>query len=102
MTEPEILEAAAKQADRNGFGMMDRLAKLNSQVVNASDWWLNKRHFIEVAKEPHSLIFDHAFAKAFWKNTPQKNNVKMEPWRYHLQRMVLAVEPIKYLALSLE
>lgn len=62
----------------------------------------------------YELIFNHDFAKAIWResmntdktfvklDTPQKNgreyllNVKPN-WKYHLQQMVIAEDPLKYL-----
>jgi phosphatidylserine/phosphatidylglycerophosphate/cardiolipin synthase-like enzyme len=60
----------------------------------------------------HELIFNHDFAKALWGEhtdtlTVQNNslNVKqvidMNGWRYHLQQMVIADDPIKYLGKNL-
>ncbi len=54
------------------------------------------------------LIFNHDFAKALWGEptdtmTVQNNNlnvkqlVDMNGWQYHLQQMVIADDPIKYL-----
>jgi hypothetical protein len=53
------------------------------------------------------VIFTHEFAEAFWgdKQTVWKslNNGKMDlidtipAWQYHLQRIVLEEEPLKYL-----
>lgn len=58
----------------------------------------------------HNIIFDHDFAKALWGETvdlfPAYNHMSdtLEPhraWQYHLQAMVIAEDPIKYLGENL-
>ena len=58
------------------------------------------------------IIFNHDFAKALWGNVPlytgpfmRVGNTSIEPkeclsataWKYHLQQMVIADDPIQYL-----
>ena len=66
----------------------------------------------------YNIIFSHSFAKAFWGNrlvevecgtVIKKDSAyaerlydKMDAWMYHLQRMVLEKEPLKYLERFLE
>lgn len=65
-----------------------------------------------ITKEVKSVIFDHDFAKALWGEDKQlvesktyhltKSGYKerrqfIEAWQYHLQQMVIADDPIKYL-----
>lgn len=50
--------------------------------------------------EPFSIIFNHDFAKALWgKEDRQFRSIGgwTQAWKYHLQQMVIAEEPIKYL-----
>ena len=56
-----------------------------------------------------TFIFSHDFAKAFWGDHSEKNNVgfdhaesklvylEQECWKHHLQQMVLEEDPIEYL-----
>lgn len=54
--------------------------------------------------EPYSIIFNHDFAKALWGEdgfTPTGGGLGdysvKRGWKYHLQQMVIADDPIKYL-----
>ena len=51
------------------------------------------------------IIFNHDFAKALWGETQaiirERNYSHMSFWQYHLQEMVIADDPIKYLGESL-
>lgn len=99
--EDEVLARALKMATANGFKL--------------KDWkWL---YGIEegVAARPTdklALILSRDFAKALWgkfgplvqvyQTTPYGDELAtstywLEPWQYHLQQMVIAKDPIKYL-----
>jgi len=69
-------------------------------------------YFTDRATNYREIIFNHNFAKALWGNysetmTVQNNtlNVKqvvdMDGWRYHLQQMVIADDPIEYLGANI-
>lgn len=127
MNNQEILEKAIQKAIDGGwnhpgptyvpFVMSDRKHKLrvgqtdNGQVV----------HYRAVEE----IIFDHDFAKALWGIYPQievhmmpelsftRDSIptvdiisypthRYEVWQYHLQQMVIAEDPIKYLASVLQ
>lgn len=61
------------------------------------------------------LIFDQQFAKALWgeeitdwvshylddKSNPEPPAIPLQTWAYHLQQMVIAEAPIKYLGENL-
>lgn len=60
----------------------------------------------------NDIIFNHDFAKALWGNprinpkplsvTRDEVNLSTEPgWKYHLQQMVIADDPIQYLGANL-
>lgn len=78
MTNKEILQKAIEKAVDNGW---DEGKHLDGAF-----------HLIYTSAEG-SVIFNHSFAKAFWK--PEKNELPM--WDYHLQQMVIEEEPLKYL-----
>jgi hypothetical protein len=44
-----------------------------------------------------NIIFNHDFAKALWGDWPIGSRGKRPEWQYHLQQMVVADDPIKYL-----
>ena len=54
-------------------------------------------------EHPNDLIFNHDFAKALWPDKGTKlfrsgDDPEYVPdWQYHLQQMVIADDPIKYL-----
>jgi hypothetical protein len=57
--------------------------------------------------DAYRLIFNHDFARALWGKSLVHNNYKgsegvdvvihREAWQYHLQQMVIAEDPIRYL-----
>lgn len=94
MTNEEILKKAIARVRKNGYKEYGDYC-----VVDWSD------------EDMREMIFNHSFAKAFWKDEPRMMCIiKSEPsqhgcatidgcsaWSYHLQIMVLAQEPLKYL-----
>lgn len=65
---------------------------------------------VEDGKPLEALLFDHDFAKALWGDWIQKKNVYsvddalknnhdglLPKYKFHLQQMVIAEDPIKYL-----
>jgi len=80
-----ILQSVFDVAKKNGFRPI--LIDDNDQGVN-------------------DLIFSHAFAKALWGDEEHYNNgllISLSPaWKYHLQRLVLAEDRVKYLKESIE
>ena len=60
-------------------------------------------------KNYYSIIFDHEFAKAFWKDEkcpygkkcpvyPSKKCAEAPGWQWHLQQMALEKDPLKYIS----
>lgn len=85
MSDQEILDSAIEKAESNGWDSI----------------YHDEYH-------PLETIFDKNFAKALWGEQTDtlivQNNslnvqqvIDMNGWRYHLQRMVVAEDPIKYL-----
>ena len=83
---------------------------------NRKDWPLPLRaydwHGLLAAERYYAIIFDHEFAKAFWGRKVIDNDFADEEgcsdpyvcdlhcgeaWEYHLQRMVISDDPLKYL-----
>lgn len=101
VTNQQILEKALNEAVKNGFkGAASWKAEL---IINDSEFI---RRFAPI------LIFNHDFAKALWpedgfkpvlriRYKAEKAMIPSVPrkgsWQYHLQRMVVAEDPIKYL-----
>ena len=102
MSNKEILEKAIQKAIDGGWKKWNRTGYtvvLSSQAFQIAE----------------SLIFNHDFAKALWEDIPFVHlTVKTDAsklvgyegalttWQYHLQQMVIAEDPIKYLGEHLD
>jgi hypothetical protein len=122
MTHQEILTKAIDKAVAGGwkpfeYGMPTRIEQWQGDhMVNiAVDFPLHTGS-IDWVRELEGIIFNHDFAKALWGDSIglygiAKRNIvpgfvtpedvrdlrKMYLWQYHLQQMVVADDPIKYL-----
>lgn len=100
MTRQEVLEKAIQKAIDGGWAAdsegytPDNLAKyMLSDSLNNSGYALE------------TIIFNHDFAKALWGDskptaTRTDNTILLDyhyGWDHHLQQMVIAEDPIKYL-----
>lgn len=90
-----ILEKAIQKAINNGwFADGDRAVATASATMNGLPVY-------------PSVIFNHDFAKALWGHVnmvrygedkyPYADDQLIPAWQYHLQQMVIADDPIKYL-----
>ncbi len=121
MNNEQILEKAWKIATDRGweFDNLDKWhLKANRRISVINNWY----QFIftydgrTIIIDAERIIFDHDFAKALWgdKKLPYKKyepdyynlgqykpvvatTKKSEAWKFHLQQMVIADDPIKYL-----
>jgi len=98
MTNEQILKKAIGKAIKGGW--KSRKGK-----------WLLKQNpidFSHITQDYYSIIFSHDFAKAFWGE--EENglflvdydgnyiSIKYDKiWKFHLQRLVLEKEPLKYI-----
>lgn len=109
MTDKEILERAITKAKHNGFKKQEpyyiypdeRLGILIGESVNNA-------HVARVYNV-NDIIFSHEFAKAFWKDKDDVTFIESDindmveyekqksSWKYHLQKMVVEEEPLKYI-----
>lgn len=105
MTNEQILKKAIKKAELNGF---DYCIRGNSIFEIANRWHYDE--FTGCLSKPgfnayhiNEIIFNHDFAKAFWGELEipiiNKYNDREDEiaWKFQLQQMVLAEDPIKYL-----
>lgn len=107
MTSEEIMIKVIEKALANGWKPVDLNVKTPEQKKWAAKWI--PRHI-----DWTSLIFDIPLAKALWGNDKNLENwkrtgtylpgkstpeyeIKMAPWAYHLQRMAIVSDRIKYL-----
>lgn len=113
MTDQQILDKAIKKAIRGGFKPLDIKDEDFNLFGTQTGDGLTEAVFNRY--EPPSLftlIFNHDFAKALWGESKEINSSKEfdykrtghgfnKPrtlgWQYHLQQMVIAEDPIKYL-----
>lgn len=114
MTDKEILEKAIEKAIANGWEF-DNYDKWQWHAVKKTDTVMNDWYYFSLFYDgerriidAYRIIFHSDFAKSLWGEhtetmTVQNNtlNVKqvidMDGWRYYLQQMVIAGDPIKYL-----
>lgn len=98
MTNQEILAQAIEQAIAGGW---------HTEVMT---WYDNDDRVLTYytqTENPLLFLFNHDFAKALW-NAPKmlamdftqpsfETRDGLSEWQYHLQQMVIADDPIKYL-----
>jgi hypothetical protein len=117
MSDQEILEKAIKKAIAGGWECID-------SGYDHSGYEVDPEVKVKMILEPccaedanslYELIYNHKFAKALWglefpgdsadfvPETPEwvACNSGYDYWQYHLQQMVIAPDPIKYLGENL-
>lgn len=96
MTNQQILEKAIQKAidggwkDGQAIGVytLEKNKRGTYGLRSVSDGWINVE----------AVIFNHDFAKALWGETTMDwHHWPTREWQYHLQQMVIADDPIKYL-----
>jgi hypothetical protein len=106
MTNQEVLERAIQKAVDSGFG---------SDLIDEKSQYINKegivKHFISTLDDYgiEGLIYNHDFAKALWGEELETFTLSFKiegtkapdiphyKWERHLQNMVIAPDPFKYL-----
>lgn len=103
MTNQQILEKAIAKAIDGGYYVQS-----GQRIVSLQDEWItySSDHQKEYSEQAANLIFNHDFAKALWgddgftttglKCSTHEGVTRL--WQYHLQQMVIADDPIQYLA----
>lgn len=114
MTNQQILKKAIHKAVEGGW---DILGKAEAEGFTVREdaygnayvaWHPNPDSFREedsvgvLAQSWQEIIYNHDFAKALWGDGDGQT-IGHEPadWQYHLQQMVIAPDPIKYLGENL-
>lgn len=112
MTTAEIVYTAIKKAQAGGFYPGSEVQVITHPL------WVDSVKEIRLLSEsytpnpfvfhPLEILFSIPFAKAFWgrekvkqyKNILSDNPLAVddEAWHFHLQQLVVCVDPIKYLA----
>ena len=108
MTHEQILERAIQKAVDGGW---------SDVLLDSWEWnpWTKKlveETYEQFDSRPvYAFIFNHDFAKALWGEADKFTDKELQElyhathidevmwptWKYHLQQMVIADEPIKYL-----
>ncbi len=107
MTNQEILEKAIQKAIDGGYTNVPKFVGITIEQY-AEDLLTNDN-------KPYDIIFNHDFAKALWGEPKEVDFGKRDSggmkifgvpktigWQYHLQQMVIAEDPIKYLGEHLD
>lgn len=94
MTNQQILEKAIKKAIAGGWEPW--IVPMNPQMP--PELWaaeiMDRANWYEV-------LFNHDFARALWGSWPHED-YEADKWQHHLQAMVIAKNPIKYLGEHLD
>lgn len=93
MTNQQILDKAIRKAIDGGWHNLENWSVID---LGANDVGIQYDDS-HVVLPPEALIASKDFAKALW-GEQLIQVINMEPaWRYHLQQMVIADDPIEYL-----
>jgi len=114
MTHQEILEKAIQTAIEGGWKpVQERWLYTSGYWSEPSNAWI----YYEEQASLFEVIFSHDFAKALWSKSGtakmhysypirwrlfkddelHPTTALLEEWQYHLQQMVIADDPVKYL-----
>jgi hypothetical protein len=103
MSHQEILERAIRKALKNGWDMF-LLAHRSWRVIYPHRPCLHigaSAHGADAFHYYPDIIYNHDFAKALWGEdryiAPDGAISGFSTWQYHLQQMVIAGDPLKYL-----
>lgn len=111
MTNQEILEKAIQKAIDGGLTGYWADRYKSCKHLDEMEYLVNGNN-IDDGKPVETLIFNHNFAKALWGEekdyarhmflfkdgtTWYEYDNTISSWQYHLQQMVIADDPIKYL-----
>lgn len=94
MDNEEILEKALQKAVDGGWDSPDSINRVAGDLAEDCNCYGSL----------YDIIFSHDFAKALWGEEPSSNyfgKPGIPYWQYHLQQMVIAEDPIKYLGENL-
>lgn len=116
MTNQEILEKAIQKAIDGGWKFAGNNNEATIEVKYRDGYFGNDPYFLvdwhmptdNSERSVFDVIFNHDFAKALWGEGDSENHTMTEDsllviyhshtgWQYHLQMMVIAPDPIKYL-----
>jgi hypothetical protein len=110
----DILEKAIQKAIDGGWR---KGRETGTIIVHENDYFLTDISIGLNGYDVNTIIFNHDFAKALWgvrwdedrgckvhasvHSPDSMGDEYQDPWQYHLQQMVIAEDPIKYLGENL-
>lgn len=114
MDNKDILKRAIEKAINSGWeGFSYRTDEHGKWLTGPEPaWYLDDAKYYDdihqfaskdnITVNLNELIFNHDFAEALWGNESSVQDFRVKynnsvPWIYHLQQMVIAENPIKYL-----
>lgn len=107
MTNEQILKKAIEKAIENGWNIIGKKFEIDNENGFVVNWWVDKEQTQPRQTWIETIIFSHDFAKAFWGEKDYRTETVGELdarrnhnklcWEYHLQKMVLTKEPLRYL-----
>ena len=106
MDDKEILRKCIEKAVKGGLDIRNtKYGCIVDYDDDILDWTSKEREQYEVLEKSIGLsdiIFDHSFAKAFWGDLEYDSFIYEsgceEMWQYHLQKLALSENRLKYLA----
>lgn len=117
MTNQQILEKAIAKAIAGGWEF-DNLDKWQWSAIKKTDTVMNNWYYFLITYDgkekfidAERIIYDHDFARALWgeelgnfiiSGYDGEARVRVLNWQAHLQQMVIAKDPIKYLGDNLD
>lgn len=114
MSEQEILETAIKKSIDQGWDILERSERNGFSVQEDAygylfvSWSEHDDEEDAFAQSYMEVIYNQDFARALWPGVYTKSQYEqlepprsVHPWQYHLQRMVIAPNPIAYLGANL-
>lgn len=108
MTNQEVLEKAIKLAIDGGWDAYGWKKFVPASAYGVFYGFANPDDDTAMDLQINDIIYNHDFAKALWGgckfcNPSAGRFTKDHPnhWHYHLQQMVIADDPIKYLSENL-
>ena len=118
LRDMDVLQKAIDKAIHNGWNealIEDEWHIHPGRMAGRYDMCVPKVDLPVYHCDAAAVIFDHGFAKAIWSEIKPLENGEYppeaimykgkpmwEPWKYYLQQMVIAENPIKYLGEHLQ
>ena len=91
----KLIEQALSRGWVEGSFYLDRIMEVDKPTT----MMLRFMYDLQMEDITHRVLFDHKFAKAFWKGEPTiatREFTALPAWQYHLQQAVISDDPLEY------